>query len=244
MKDTGALGSHAGNRGVQRGVDLRSDRLMTMRAYRTLFFRPALAVSAFLFATVAPAVAQGPTKLTGAKPAGTTPAAAAKTAPGTGAFKMDLPPVPPGSGITFESKVGSLKILGSDTVPVEGTLDINFTGTVLISQMDPTSNVTTSGSVRKEYTTKDGSKILYFGSGKLHLVGKMRAFQFFGRDLSGHYDGYGIFRFYGEFDKNLDTGNYWYDNDPHRPWGTGGMQIPVPNPGTTGESAQVKIHKG
>lgn len=147
--------------------------------------------------------------------------------------------------INFETHVGSFKLQGTDETFVTGALQMNFSGTVLISGVRPGTQVTVTGNVRKEYETEDKQRQVYFGTGKVVVLGQLRALQFFGRELSGRFDGVGIFHFYGEFDKNLETGFYWNDGQDaqHRtPWNTGGGSVPVPDPGRAVERPRVRVN--
>lgn len=136
--------------------------------------------------------------------------------------------------LSFASKLGSFKLqLRDDKDLVKGTLEISFTGTVLISGLSKDGVVTPGPGVRLEYKDDEHSRRVYFGTGKLTMTGTARSVQFFGRDVSGTFLGRGVFRFYGEFDRNLKTGDYWYwlptDTKAERtPWGTYGMQAVVP----------------
>lgn len=158
--------------------------------------------------------------------------------------KFTVPAPTDANTLYFESKLGSFKCLGSDETPVTGKLTFSFTGTVLISGLVKGSTVETTGAVRKEYTTKDGLKVAYHGVGGMTITGRVRAVQFFGQNLVGQFSGVGLFRMFGEFDKNLETGFYWYKGGDRIPWGTGGATMPVPNQQATVENPQVKIHKG
>lgn len=136
--------------------------------------------------------------------------------------------------LSFASKLGSFKLqLRDDKDLVKGTLELNFTGTVLVSGLSKDGVVTMGSGVRLEYKNDQQNRRVYFGTGTLKITGTARSVQFFGRDLTGTFLGRGVFRFYGEFDKNLKTGDYWYgmptDAKAERtPWGTYGMQAVVP----------------
>jgi len=208
---------------------------MKMRALRPILLTATTAGLAVL--TLAPfAMGQG----TKVPPAPTDPKTkAAEPATTTSAKPIDFTN---GNynGVNFETKVGSFKLLGSDPALVEGKLDFNFKGTVLISNLEAGSKVSVGGDVRKEYETDDKDKVLYFGNGKITITGRFRAVQFFGQNLKGRFFGWGIFRFYGEFDKNLDTGNYQVDGTPKMPFGTGGSTVPISGGGAQGK---IKIKK-
>lgn len=203
---------------------------MKMRATRTIVFGMATLAAAALPLAGALLSAQTPTAQ--APPVAPT-AAAAKANAGYG-------------HLNFVTNVGAFKVLGSDEVPVTGALTLKFTGTVLVSVPKPGTKITVTGNVRKEYETQDKLKQVYFGTGTMQIVGVVRAVQFFGRDLTGHFDGVGIFRFYGEFDKKLETGTYWFDGaapEEKRDWGTGGGNVVVPDPQRPTNRPRVRVNK-
>lgn len=139
-------------------------------------------------------------------------------------------PAPAGSDTVFlSSKVGSFKILGGGPAnPPIGDLELSFTGTLLISGAE--SPLQVSGNLKKEYDAH--KKVVYHGTGKVSVKGKFFSAQWFGRDMTGSFKGTAILRLYGEFDKDLNTGSFWYGNEPNnkRNWLTGGMQVLVPQP--------------
>ncbi|WP_144241255.1 hypothetical protein [Fimbriimonas ginsengisoli] len=209
-----------------------------MRSNRTVLFGMAtLGTAALLLTSARIAGAQGGGFRVATPPSGKTAA----------------PPVAPTSEaeakastlyghLNIMTNVGSFKLLGSDAVPVTGALTMSFSGTVLISDPDPKTKVTLSSGVRKDYETKDKTKQVYFGTGTISCVGRVRAIQFFGRDMKGRFDGIAIIRLYGEFDKKLDTGFYWFDGQTDRmPWGTGGNNFAIPNPSMERPKVRVKI---
>lgn len=219
---------------------------MKMRALRTYLFGSAFVGTTALLFIVGSATAQGPGK---PKPVGAMPTPKPVSTPAVTAStpKPSAPltgnPIPKGAGVlNFETKIGSFKCLGSDAVPVQGMIDLKFSGTVLVSNLDPNSKMELSGTVHKEYETKDHAKQVFFGTGGLKVTGKLRALQFFGKNLTGKFLGVGIFRFFGEFDKNLDTGYYASDDNEKHPWGTGGMQVAVPNPSSVPQGGKVNVH--
>ncbi len=129
----------------------------------------------------------------------------------------------------FQSNVGSFKALGNIDDPMGGTLTLTFRGTLLVSRAKPGTQITVSGSIRKEKEVPKYGKTVYFGQGTIKIVGKFDAIQFFGKDVSGEFHGKGFFRFYGEFDKDLNTGSYWFTPGGKKSdWGTGGMGVPIP----------------
>jgi hypothetical protein len=155
--------------------------------------------------------------------------AVAQQKPATGATKT--PEAKPlYAGLDFQSNVGSFKLLGAGDTPAMGKLTFSFTGTVLVSGLEKGSKVTTSGNVRREINDTKHNKAVYHGTGTMTVDGRVRAVQFFGRDVKAKFFGQGIFRLYGEFDKNLGTGTYKYAGSTEvRPWGTGGMTLAVPS---------------
>jgi hypothetical protein len=166
-------------------------------------------------------------------------------APGTSpSLQPAAPNVIPGSDtVHFSARIGSFKVLGSPKVPVQGTMDIKFNGTVLVTGLDKAVPVQTSGTIRMEKETPDHLRQCYFGKGELVIRNaKMRSLQFLGKDMEGTFKGYGIFRLFGEFDKKLETGFIWYDGEERHPWGTSGNQVVVPNPAATAPGAKVRVH--
>lgn len=122
----------------------------------------------------------------------------------------------------LETKLGSCKYL--DGV---GRLEMTFTGTLLLHRAK--GNVQVTGNVRKEYEGKD--RVVYFGTGKLVIVGSWRGIQWFGKNMRAVWYGAGQVRISGEFDRDLNTGKYWYD-DPNdkQDWpATGVTTLPLPN---------------
>jgi len=113
----------------------------------------------------------------------------------------------------FRTHVGSFKLLSfNESTPSDGKLTLSFSGTILITGFDGPPPVIT-GAVRKEYDNPKYKKQAYFGTGTITLAGKIKTFQWFGRDLKGSFQGKGVFRLYGEYDKNLETGWFRYGPD-------------------------------
>lgn len=114
--------------------------------------------------------------------------------------------------IHFRTTLGSFKFINGS-----GKVSVSFTGSFLVSGLQGT--VSTSGNLRKEYDEKN--RQVYFGTGTIVVNGQFRALQWFGRNMQGDWTGNGRARFVGEFDRNLKTGEFWYDNNPEREqWGT------------------------
>ncbi len=171
---------------------------------RFLSARPAIAALALLLGTVA--LAQ-------------TPSAPAKTETSKPEAPLDT--------LFMSAGVGSFKLLPPGPDKTKGTLDMNFEGTVMVSGL--TGNVTIGPGVRLEYERKDHNRRVYFGKGHIRVEGEYRAIQFFGRNLKGSFKGVTVARLYGEFDKNMETGYYWYASNPEKiDWGSYGRTLTVP----------------
>lgn len=128
--------------------------------------------------------------------------------------------------IHLRTNLGSFKLLPKGALtPAEGRVDISFTGSVLLSGFEGT--IEKSGNVRLEY--RGVGREVYFGTGRMVLTGRFRGIQWFGRNMTCDWTGDGVARVYGEFDKNLFTGEYYYGDPTNKiPWGTYGMQAEVP----------------
>ncbi len=160
--------------------------------------------------------------------------------------RLKVPPVSttiPAMGIHLTTNLGSMKIKRGSEAPNFGHLEMTFRGTVLVSGLKGTA--TPSNGAELEFTQDQYNKKVFHskGIGKLVVHGQFEGIQFFGGDLTAYYKGDGLVQLYGEFDKNLDTGSYWYDQNPAEKkfWGTSGMTItptPLINPNNT---ADIKI---
>lgn len=126
-----------------------------------------------------------------------------------GAYAQDNPNY---GVLNFKTKLGSFKVPDG-----QGELTFSFKGTVLVSKLKGTVNV--SGNVRKEYEGRE--KRVFFGQGTITVKGTWRAVQWFGTDLSARWYGAGMIELVGEFDRNLETGKYWYGErvDKSENWG-------------------------
>lgn len=126
------------------------------------------------------------------------------------------------NALNLESTIGGFRLLDAG-----GTAEINFKGTVLVSGLKGT--VTPTGSLRLEYN--DHGRQAYFGEGKLVVKGEWRAMQWFGQNLKARLVGHGVISLFGEYDKNLKMGYFWYDGDTeHREWANKGRQLVYPKP--------------
>jgi hypothetical protein len=128
--------------------------------------------------------------------------------------------------VWFETNVGSFKILPRGDVLPSGDLVMSFTGSVLISDLKGA--VTPEGNVRREYNNKEKGREVWFGTGKLTIKGSFRGVQWFGRNLKARFTGNGYMRLYGEFDKKLETGYYWFNPKEKKFWGNYGTSFGVP----------------
>lgn len=126
--------------------------------------------------------------------------------------------------LNLQTKIGSFKMLGVGTTPASGTIVMNFTGTVLVSGLK--GKLTPSGNVRREIYHENRGKQVFFGTGKLIIQGSFQGVQWFGRNLTATVDGFGVLRLAGEFDRELNTGFYWYGpKGEKKPWNTGGITV-------------------
>lgn len=119
----------------------------------------------------------------------------------------------------LQCNLGSFKIYG------QGALTINFKGTVLVSKLK--GNVSYTGAIKKEYEALD--RLVLHGQGQVKVSGTWRAIQWFGSNMDAVWYGAGLVRISGEFDKDLKTGEYWFD-DPQdkKPFNTFGIPIDLP----------------
>lgn len=163
----------------------------------------------------------------------------------SGQGRVGAPPVAnekkPYGKVHFHTKVGSFKMLGVNAEPAEGRIEINFTGSLLVTGKP---KIEATGALRKEYERKDKDKVVYHGTGKVIIDGKFWGIQWFGRDMSAVWHGFGVARLYGEFDKDLNTGEYWYEDQPAKVgyWGTQGAAIQ--NPPARGSGGPVPRERG
>ncbi len=105
----------------------------------------------------------------------------------------------------MQTKLGSFKVIDG-----EGRLEFSFSGTVLITKLNGTATFAEGSTVRKEHD-KNG-RAVYTGSGKLVVDGKWRGVQWFGKDMNAVFFGKGAVRVQGEFDRDLKTGDYWFED--------------------------------
>ena len=151
---------------------------------------------------------------------------------------------PKGPGtLHFSTKLGSFKLLSIEDELISGHIEMTFSGTILLTGA---AKPVLSGSLREEYRYPDLQKVAYSGKGKLVVDGPLKSLQWFGSDLNAVFTGRGKVRLVGEFDKNLDTGEYWF-TDPKKkmPWPANNLQELVVPPYSVGAAPEtVPIPRG
>lgn len=128
------------------------------------------------------------------------------------------------AGVKPDSKFATVHLqtnLGSfKSIDGEGRFEVTCAGTILISNLKGKAEV--SPGWRKEHESR--GRVIYSGKGKIVLTGSWRGFQWFGRDMRAVWYGKGVVRVVGEFDRNLKTGDYWYDDPAKKlPWFSSGV---------------------
>ena len=127
----------------------------------------------------------------------------------------------------FSTTVGSFKLLPPGPEKTAGTLDVEFEGTLMVNGLK--GQITPGAGVRLEYDRPKHERKVYFGKGHIRISGDFRSIQFFGRNLKGSFKGVAVARLYGEFDKNMETGYYWFGSNPQKQdWGSYGHTVVVP----------------
>lgn len=142
--------------------------------------------------------------------------------PATPAQRGTVQPSADYGTLHLQTKLGSFKLLDG-----QGRVEISFTGTMLLNKAD--GKVEISGKLRKEF--EGNGRVVYSGTGKVVVTGKWRGIQWFGRDMTAVWYGAGAARLAGEFDKDLNTGKFWYDDPTKKEdWSaTGTFTITLPN---------------
>ncbi len=159
---------------------------------------------------------------------------------------MSTPQTPPAQPagdtgeVVLNTQIGSFKLVSPGDRNAKGKLEMSFRGTLLLVGLKPNTPTVVTGNLRKEYDNASRERVVYHGQGKIVIDGTVRSVQWFGRDLSARFNGMGIIRLYGEFDKNGSTGTYQFTGDKVRYWGTGGMTVVIPNP-TLSPAAKPKV---
>ena len=156
-----------------------------------------------------------------------------------GAAFAQTPTAPPVDTLFLSTTVGSFKILPTGGEKTKGTLDVDFEGTMMVSGL--TGTAVPGAGVRLEYNREDHNKKVFFGKGHIRVEGEFRAIQFFGRNLKGSFRGNAVARLYGEFDKAMETGYYWFASKPEKvDWGTYGRTVVVPPPASDTAAGPIK----
>lgn len=146
-----------------------------------------------------------------------------------------LPPPAPQDTLRIKTNVGSFKIVGKGPSMPSGRLEFAFKGTVLVSGLEPGSYLKTTGNVRREYFDEKQNKQVFFGNGRVLLVGRFRGCQWFGRNLDFTFKGSAVVRTIAEFDSKLETGFFWFNESAKEHLQTRliGIEVPSTQPGPT-----------
>lgn len=147
----------------------------------------------------------------------------ASAQPATPAQRVGVEPKPDFATLHLRTKLGSFRMIDG-----QGRVEIQFTGTLLVTQLKGKIDIT--GKVKKEFD-KDGRQA-WFGTGRAIITGSFRAVQWFGRNMEAVWYGKGVCQIVGEFDKDLNTGEYWFDDPKDRmAWSASTlMTIVLPRP--------------
>ena len=143
----------------------------------------------------------------------------------------------------LKTNVGAFKITSPGDKKAFGKIQMSFKGSVLIIGYEGAPIVASNG-LRVEYKEDKHQRIEYFGEGTITLDGKVRAIQWFGRNLNMTWNGQGIIRLYGEFDKDGNTGTIDVKGDKTRFWATGGITYTIPPRNSVTAPPKVNIKKG
>lgn len=129
------------------------------------------------------------------------------TQPATPAQMEGVKPDPNYGVLHMQTELGSFRLIDG-----RGRVQFSFQGTVLISKLKGTYKL--DGAARKEYEGHD--RVVLNGRGTMTVTGEWRAIQWFGTNMKGTWYGFGIARLQGEFDRNLNTGVYWFEDPTDR----------------------------
>jgi hypothetical protein len=145
--------------------------------------------------------------------------------------------LPGGQGIVMlDSGPGSFRAEG------EGVLVIDTLagdpkggiGTVYITGLEgPGAAIKVSG-MREEY--RERTRVCYHGKGRVEVRGKFHAVYFLGEHVKGYFEGKGMLRLYGDLDRNMRTGLFYYPGfkkdgeQVYEHWETYGRVVEVPIP--------------
>ena len=122
------------------------------------------------------------------------------------------------------AEVGSFKLEGN------GTVDVKFTGTLLVTRAEgqPMPTVAVSGNIRKEFDSPEMGRTAWFGSGTAKVTGSWRHLTVFGKSMDAKWRGAGIAMVYGEFDSQGKTGFITVDGSEPFEWLNAGLTYYVP----------------
>lgn len=142
--------------------------------------------------------------------------------------------------LNLDTKLGAFKILRYNlTSPAEGRLEISFDGSLLVSgykgkPFEPTMKGVRiefpDPSVLPNYNRSNIEKVVLHGNGSVVLDGTFMAVECFGRKIRMRWNGRGVIYLYPEFDKNQQTGTYWYRNNTKskQPWPMPNLRLELP----------------
>lgn len=131
----------------------------------------------------------------------------------------------PTTGVAkLKAAVGSFKLEGT------GTVDVQFTGTLLIVRAEgqPMPSVEITGDVRKEFDSEEMGRTAWFGTGRAVIKGSWRHVTVFGENMDATWNGAGIAQVYGEFDASGETGTISVDGSEPFEWMSAGLTFYVP----------------
>ncbi len=149
--------------------------------------------------------------------------AAALAQPATPAQMAGVDQKPGYATMHLKTSIGSFKM-----IDCEGRAEVSCQGTLMINSLKGSLDV--RGDLKKLY--EDRGRVVYFGKGTVVLTGTWRSVQWFGKNMNAVWYGKGVIRIQGEFDKNLYTGEYWYDNpaDKNAWFANASYQLVLPPP--------------
>lgn len=147
----------------------------------------------------------------------------------TPAQREGVKPNPDFGTMHLQTKIGSCKFFNG-----QGRLEINYTGSLLLHGFK--GKYTVSGKLVRQYNAPERGRELYYGKGKIVLIGSFKSLQWFGRDLSAVWYGLGMVRLSGEYYEStskpgtFESGWYWYgDPTKRQAWpATGSFEYPNP----------------
>lgn len=141
--------------------------------------------------------------------------------------------------INLDSKLGAFKIKRYNiSSPAEGRLELSFDGSLLISgykgkPFEPTMKGLIiefpDPSVLPNFNRSNIEKVVLHGKGSVVLDGSYMAVECFGRNIKARWNGRGVIHLFPEFDKNQETGYYWYKTlKSKQPWPMPNIHLEIP----------------